>query len=76
MADKIVVSRKWNNPKIEAFYNHSEVGAACTVEEFIDILVEEVGNPTLLVTKAKLKAKLMAGWEKLEAELKDSTRYV
>lgn len=76
MPSKVVVSRKWNGPAIEAFYNIDEVGAACSVEDFINVLVEEVGNPTLLVTKAKLKEKLVAGWLKLEGELKDATRYV
>ena len=76
MPSKIVVSRKWNNPTIEAFYNSEDVGAACSVSDFIDVLIEEVGNPTLLVTKAALKAKMLSGWEKLEKELKDSTKYV
>jgi len=76
MPSKIVVSRKWANPTIEAFYDIEGVGSACSVSDFLDVLVEEVGNPTLLVTKAALRAKLQSGWEKLEKELKDSTKYV
>jgi hypothetical protein len=76
MRSKIVVSRKWNSPDIEAFVSVEEIGAACSVPDFISILTDEVGNPTLLVTKAALKAKLQQGWAKLEKELKDSTKYI
>lgn len=76
MRTKLVTSRKWKNPEIEAFVSPEEVGARIDVEAFLDALVEEVGNPTTLLTKAGLRARLAAAKDTIVKELKDATKYV
>lgn len=46
------------------------------IEQFINALVEEAGNPTLLVTKAGLKARLLAAVDPVESVIKDASREV
>lgn len=76
MRTKIVVSRKWSKPQIEAFVSQEEVGASIDLDEFIAAVVEEIGNPTTLVTKAGLKSKLEIAAEAVLSELRHSTKFV
>lgn len=71
--EKIVVSRKWNNPNIEIFLNTTEVGARIELFKFLELLVLEIGNPTLLVTKSALSNKLQEATDKIVSELKNQT---
>lgn len=76
MKTRLVTSRKWKNPEIESFVSADDVGAAIDIEAFLDALVEEIGNPTLLVSKTKLRERLGAATSAVLKELRDSTRYV
>jgi len=71
--EKVVVSRNWNNPNIELFINAASVGARMEVSDFITAVVEEIGNPTLLVTKAALIKKINEAAAKVVAEMKNQT---
>jgi hypothetical protein len=61
---KLVIRRQWNNPVIEVFISKDEVGLKMNLNDFIHALVEEVGNPTFIVTKNGLKKRLLekADW--------------
>lgn len=73
----VVVSRKWNNPSIQMWVNDKEIGLAMTASEFLDSLVAEVGNPTLLVTKQMLRNALEQAANKVFDEMKShSTKIV
>lgn len=76
MKTKLITSRKWKNPGIEAFVSDEEIGARIDITDFIDALVEEVGNPATLMTKAGLKAKLEAASLSVLKELRSTTRFV
>lgn len=73
LIEKIVVSRKWNSPNIELFLDSDEIGIKISVVDFLDALVIEVGNPTLLVTKNALRLKLEDATNKIVAEMKNQT---
>jgi hypothetical protein len=76
MKTVLTTSRKWSNPQIESFVSSEEVGASIEIDAFLDALVESIGNPTLLVTKAKLREKLGAATQEVLKELRDSTKFV
>ena len=71
--EKIVVSRKWNNPEVTAFMENNEVGAKISLDDFINGVVEEVGNPTSLVTKQALKNRLIIASSEVIKEMKKQT---
>lgn len=71
--EKIVVSRKWNNPEVTAFMENNEVGAKISLDDFINAVVEEVGNPTSLVTKQALKNRLIIASSEVIKEMKKQT---
>lgn len=71
--EKIVVSRKWDNPNIEIFLNTTEVGARIELYKFLDLLILEIGNPTLLLTKTALSNKIQEATNKIVLELKNQT---
>lgn len=71
--EKIVVSRKWSNPEINVFMEVSEIGASISLSDFLDSIVEEIGNPSTLMTKQALKAKLISASAVVVKELKDKT---
>lgn len=72
---KIVVSRKYHGTQIEAFLT-DELGARMDLDDFLDALVEEVGNPTMVFTKASLKAKLKFSSIAVIDEMKKATVHV
>lgn len=75
MKTKIIVSRKWDKPEIEVFAT-SAIGAKMDVNDFLSALVEEMGNPTMLLTKAQMKAKMIAASEVVIREMKSTTVHV
>jgi len=76
MNTKLVTSRKWHRPEIEAFVSQEEVGARMDIADFITAVIEHVGSPALLVSKAALRIKLEAAAEAVLKELRETTRYV
>lgn len=76
MKTSVIVSRKWKHPSIEAFMSMEEIGAKMSIEDVLVALVEEMGNPTMMITKAQLLARLQGAWSVVEAEIKEATRFV
>lgn len=70
---KVVVSRKWNSPNITVFITDEEIGIAMSLDNWIEAVVSEIGNPTLMVTKAQLKDNLIKAAEAIATEMKQST---
>lgn len=73
MKTVITVSRKWNNPTIAAFVDTHEVGATMYLDEFIDSLLEEIGSPTFIMTKAQLASKVKTAATTIVDEMKRAT---
>ena len=76
MKSTVYVSRKWKNPIINSFMTIGEVGSNMDLDAFLETLVEEIGNPTLMFTKATLLQKLRDASEKIKVEMKEGTRYL
>lgn len=76
MKSVTIVSRQWNNPKIEAFMTSTGVGASMDVQDVLVALVEQIGNPTMMMTKKQLLTKMQVAWEVVEKEIKEATRHV
>lgn len=76
MREKIITSRKWHNPEIETFITTAEVGASISLDDFIEAVVADIGNPTMLLTKAALKAKLEEASARVLHEMKLATTHV
>lgn len=72
----VQVSRKWGDTPIEAFISEEGVGARVTLASYLNALVEEVGNPSMVMTKAGLLTRLTSASEVVLAEMKSATRAV
>lgn len=72
----VVTSRKWHQPQVEAFVTLDAVGAQVDLTDFIEAVIHEVGNPTLLVTKKQLHDKVSAAIEEVLSEMKSHTAKV
>ena len=68
----VTVTRKWNNPNILVWVNDEAIGMGMKLDDFVvsmyhelsvslpQKLVDEIGNPTFLVTTAQLQSKINA----------------
>jgi tRNA A37 threonylcarbamoyladenosine synthetase subunit TsaC/SUA5/YrdC len=61
------------NAPIEMWISANEVGIRMPLDEFIRALVAKVGNPSLVMTQAQLKAKLDAAAAEIVAGMKTET---
>jgi hypothetical protein len=73
----VVVSRKWGagNP-IQVDVTADGISIGLTLDSFLDLAVEQIGNPTMLVTKKALRVKLASAAEEIVREAKQSTKQV
>ncbi len=73
---KVVVCRKWHNPSIETWVSNKEIGMAMSVDDYLTALVEEVGNPTMMFTKATLLAKLKSASPAVISGIKETSKEI
>lgn len=73
---RVIVSRKWHEPEIRTFVDHKEVGSEIELDDFIQAVIEEVGNPTLLVTKKALHTAVKNAIQHVIHEMKAKTAHV
>lgn len=78
MTDKkfVVVSRKWNSPQIEVAVSTEGIAISIPLTDFLKAVVQEIGNPTFLVTQVQLLAKLQVASDLVCTELKSTTKQV
>ena len=76
MKTKLITSRKWHNPAIRTFVTGEEVGSEIELNDFLEAIVAEIGNPTLLVTKAALKGRLEVASTAILDEMRKATIHV
>ena len=72
----VVISRRWKNPEIIAFVNSEELGAKMDVDSYIDSLVEQVSNISLVMTKEQLVRKLKDAHVLVAEEMKSATKHI
>lgn len=73
---KVVVSRKWDKPEIEAYLHSDAVGARIELSAFINALAAEVGKPLFILTPEQLRTKMLDASARVLAEMKDATKFV
>lgn len=76
MNEKIVISRKWEQPEIRAYVTAQEVGAEMSVDEFLDSLMSQISNIPLTFTKETMLSKLKAASKEVFIEMRDKTKLV
>lgn len=55
----VVISREWkSDAPITVDVTSTEIGVSMPLEQFLDALAQETGNPTTLFTIASLRARL------------------
>lgn len=75
-ASKVVIARKWNSPHITATITNEEISLTMSLADFVFALAEEVGSPTFIITKKGLKEAILSAGAKVEAEMKDASKFV
>lgn len=73
---KVVVGRKWNNPQIYTHVDSEKIEMQISVEDFLTALVEEMGSPAMVMTRAALRARLAAAAKQVLEEVKRVSREV
>ena len=78
MDSKSVVtkSRKWNNPAIFAWVNNESIGMGMSLDDYLAAVVQEIGNPTFIMTQAGLLAALKKASVVVEAEMHEKSTLV
>jgi hypothetical protein len=74
--EKVIISRKWSHPEIDAFIDSEKVGASMKLSDFVDALAAEIGSPMGIMTRAQLKVRMLAAASVVAEEMKLSTKYV
>lgn len=69
----VTVSRKWNNPRIEIVVNNVEINLSISMEDFVQALLEEFGNPALVVTRGQFSSRLRQSVERVIAGVKEES---
>lgn len=71
MKAKLCTGRYWAHPAVYAIATSEKIELQVNLfDDGIDAVIEEIGNPTLLVTKAQLKKKMKAAFEKVLSEVR------
>lgn len=74
--EKVIVSRKWKEPEITTFVDVEQVGSSISLDNYLISLVEEIGNPTMIVSKAALLKRLQDASSVVVIELKKTTIHI
>ena len=72
----VVVSRKWKQPQIEACISDSEISVSMDFEDLHAALLEELGNPLTILTKARFKLRIDTALKNVLKELRENTKYI
>lgn len=76
MREKVIVSRKWHQPEIRTFVSIDQVGSEISLDDFLQAMVEHMGNPTLLVTKNALQSKVQQASIAVLDEMRKATIHI
>lgn len=76
MNERVVVVRKWAQPHVTAFVDVAEIGAKMDIDEYLECLVAELPNISLVFTKASLLEKLKESHRVVAAEMRQTTKYI
>ena len=74
--ETVTITRFWHEPKIHHEITVEKIAIGITLEDYLLALAEEVGNPTLLLTKLQLKLALQKASRKVIEAVKAETSKV
>ena len=74
--EKVIVSRKWKQPEVTTFVDVEQVGSSISLDDYLISLTEEIGNPTMIVSKAALLKRLQDASSVIVIELKKTTIHI
>jgi hypothetical protein len=74
--ERVIISRKWKNPEITVYVDSESIGAHMDVESYIDTLVDQISNVSLIMSKEQLSRKLKDAHVLVVEEMKSSTQYI
>ena len=69
----VLISRHWNNPNIQIKVTDKGIGIAMDLDDFIDCLIQESGNPAGLMTNNQLGNKIKLAKDKIVRLMKKET---
>ena len=61
---------------IETYITSGEIGSKINLTDYITALIEEIGNPSMILTKASLKSKIEVATEAILFEMRAATKHV
>lgn len=74
--EKVIVARKWKEPEITTFVDVQQVGSSMSLDDYLVSIVEEIGNPTTIISKSALLKKLQEASSVIIMELKKATIHI
>jgi len=72
----VIISRKWDNPKIMAVVNSEGISLGMELEDFVKSLAIQLGSPLRLFTREQLLEKMLQASKLVADEMKDASRHV
>lgn len=75
MAAHLVVSRRWHNPTITVEVTGDGIALGVPFADVLDALATELGNPVGILTRAQLKAKLVAAAVRVVDGVKEASAH-
>lgn len=71
--ERVVISRYWKTPEITVKVTAADIALSLTLTDFLESVVQEMGNPSLLLTTNQLRTKLQGASEVVLAKAKEAT---
>ena len=71
----LVISRHWDNPKINVFVTTKGIQIETSLEDFLFALTQEAGNPTMLITKGMLLSALQGASSAALEKIKEASSH-
>ena len=72
---RVVISRHWNNPAINVEVTDAEIRVMMSMQEFLDAVCTEIGNPATVFTEGQLRKRVRAASESVLSKMKEATNY-
>lgn len=71
--DALTISRNWHEPTIQHTVNLESIGLTISLEDFVRALKEELGSPTMIITKAQLSIRMDAAIARVISKIKEES---
>jgi hypothetical protein len=72
----VLISREWTGPEIRVSVTNEGIVIMMRLDEFMEAVVQEAGNPALLLTAGGLRKRLTAAAQTVVDKMKQETAKV